>query len=120
MRVASCCGRRSSMKTIVALLGLATCAACAPSHSQPDEVHFRLPSFQVQPGEEALRCFYATMPEAADVFAWKYLTQQADGGHHLAVFLTTETAEQVPDGTFVDCSSPETMINWRPLLTGLD
>ena len=110
---------QSNVFRALALAGLAVsvngCAAAGAGKS--NEVHYTLPPAQIAPGEETMRCWYTTLQTDADVYATTFVTDQAPGGHHIVAFTTTE---DVADGTVIDCSGPESMVNWSPILTGLD
>jgi hypothetical protein len=82
----------------------------APEHGR----QFVLPDAIVQPGEEKMYCWYITLPDDEDVYVGEYQAYQGEGGHHVVGFITMEDE---PDGTIVDCESPESMAMWLPLLT---
>src|SRR4051794_23108481 len=82
------------------ILSMFLAAGCAAPARESNEVSFQLPSRIVAAGTQGMSCWYTTMPLDADVFASQFITEQAPGGHHIAVFTTDESG--VPDGTVVD------------------
>jgi hypothetical protein len=69
----------------------------------------------IPPGGENQLCWFTTMPNLDPVWVRRMEWYQADEGHHLTVYSTTE---DVPDGTVQDCTGAESMSSWLPFLTG--
>jgi hypothetical protein len=86
------------------------CAACGGGADGSDGgpsppasgIQITTPSFTLQPGEEAFRCFYTSVPADTDVAAVKFASTMSPGSHHFILY-TTQNA-LYPDGTFRDCS----------------
>ena len=69
----------------------------------PNFIDIATPEEILQPGEDKMFCYHLEN-DVADLAIDYLLAQQGAGGHHLALFTTTDPK---PAGTLEDCSSPE-------------
>ena len=81
-------------------------------------VQFVTPEIEFEPYSEKQVCWYTTMPYDTDQWMLMYQAFQGDFGHHIVGFTTLESS--VPDGTIIDCTDPESMASWGPLLLPAD
>jgi hypothetical protein len=106
------------MKKFLGVLAALTLAGCGSSHSSgASSTTVTLPSWTVAPGTELLKCVYKSLHNPEDRWVQEFDTTQIEGGHHIAAYLSIT---ELPDGTEVDCASPQSMESFRPLLIGLD
>jgi hypothetical protein len=107
-------------KLVLATILLAGCGHANDSRwpaPPANGLQMRMPEFTVPANSETLTCVHETFPGDQDAWVRRFDTFQAAGGHHLAVFLDASAPK--PDGTVEDCTDPASMVNMRPLLTGL-
>ena len=105
------------MKKFLGVLAALSLAGCGSHSSGASSTTVTLPSWTVAPGTEMLKCVYQGLHNPEDRWVQEFDVSQIAGGHHLVAFLSTT---DLPDGTEVDCGSPQSMESFRPLLLGLD
>lgn len=95
------------MRSVMIMIALILAACGGPATSETsssaagDAVEVTTPSFTLQPGEEALKCYYTSLPRDEAMSITRLDTTMSSGSHHMIVFFTA--APNQPDGTLEDC-----------------